>query len=220
MELRSAPRLLVLTAIVAGLSGVTACGPATTTTASPATSAPTVADSSPPPTLPSAEPSGPTGSGGGSGTVTGTGTVTGIGVCKASAMAEAGYGGDGAAGTGYSGLVLTNKASTSCKVPGYPVVSFVDASGKAYKFPVHYNHGSASTLTVAPGGKVYFIVGLGLGPMNDDQKQAPCDPAAAGMRISFSTDGSDALTDKGAWRACGAADVTPFTTKPDPNMHH
>src|SRR5206468_2064753 len=138
------------------------------------------------------------------------------GTCKTSAMTEAVYGGDGAAGTVASGIALTNKSSTACAVSGFPTLTFVDANGKAYKVVVNHARAAATKVTVAPGGKAYFTVKLGNTPVGG--QKGPCDPPAAGMRISLG-DGSNPLTDPGPWRACGAAEVGPLTAKPDPNLH-
>jgi hypothetical protein len=213
MDLRSTPRrLLVLATVVAGASSLAACGPAKATTASPATSAPTVTESSPPLGGPSAEPSDQPGPAGSSSAGPSSGT------CKASAMTEATYGGNGTAGTVYTGIVLTNKSSAPCAVTGYPTVAFVDAGGKLYKVQVEHITGTtASKVTVAAGGKAYFTVQLSDVPVNN--QKAPCQPAAAGMLISLSSDGSSPVTDKGPWRACGIAHVGPVTAKPDPNLH-
>jgi len=211
MDLRSAARILVLAAVVAGVSGASACGPAKTTAASPATSAPTVADSSPPPTDPSAGPSD------GTSTEPSSGASTASGACKTSAMTETVYGGDGAAGTISSGIALTNKSSTACSVSGFPTITFVDANGKAYTKVVNHARTPTTKFMVAAGGKAYFTVRLSDVPVNNEK--GPCDPPAAGMRISLSSDGSSPLTDKGPWRACGTPQVGPLTAKPDPNVH-
>jgi len=211
MDLRSAPRLLALAAVVAAVSGASACGPAKTTTASPSKSAPTVADSSPP-----AEPSA--GASDQPSTRASSDPSSASGTCKTSAMTETVYGGDAGAGSVYSGIALTNKSSTACTVSGFPTLTFVDANGKAYKVVVAHAKVTAAKFTVAAGGKAYFTVKLGDVP-SSGQKAGPCDPPAAGMLISLSTDGAGALTDKGPWRACGSAEVGPLTAKPEPGLH-
>lgn len=133
-------------------------------------------------------------------------------------MAETVYGGDGTAGTIYTGVQLTNKSSKTCTVSGFPTISFVDDKGTVYKFTVAHANTTATTFSVAAGGKAYFTIKLSDVPTSSG-KQGPCDPPAAAMRISLAGDGSDYATDKGPWHACGSGMVGPLTAKPDPNMH-
>jgi hypothetical protein len=211
MDRRPTPRLLVLVAVVAGVFAASACGSDKPKTASPAASAPVVADSSPAAADPSAGASDP------SAAASSDPSAGPGGTCSTAAMTEAVYGGASTGGTTYSGVALTNKSQSACTVSGFPTIEFADANGKAFKVTISHARAAATKFTVAPGGKAYFTVRLG--DKAAANEKAPCDPPADAMLISLSSNGSDALTDQGPWHACGTKEVGPLTPKPDPNLH-
>jgi hypothetical protein len=68
----------------------------------------------------------------------------------------------GAAGTIYTDVVLTNTGAASCTLYGYPGVSFVTAQGGSeVGAPANRNPVSpAALVTLTPGGKANFLLGL------------------------------------------------------------
>jgi hypothetical protein len=58
----------------------------------------------------------------------------------------------GAAGSFYTPLVLTNKGTAPCTMFGYPGVSYVAANGGTLGVPASRISGHVATVTLAPGG--------------------------------------------------------------------
>jgi hypothetical protein len=57
----------------------------------------------------------------------------------------------GAAGSFYMPLILTNKGSTPCTMFGYPGVSYISASGASVGPPASRIPGHEATVTLSPG---------------------------------------------------------------------
>ena len=58
---------------------------------------------------------------------------------------------NGAAGTTYTPIILTNTGSAACATGGYPGVSFTDASGHQIGPSSKREGGPTKTITLAPG---------------------------------------------------------------------
>lgn len=78
--------------------------------------------------------------------------------CHTADLSLSRVGGQGAAGTGYTYLALTNISSRTCSLFGYPGVSFRDASGAQVWQPAQRTGAAANTVTVSPGVAGYFVV--------------------------------------------------------------
>ncbi|MDT3440398.1 DUF4232 domain-containing protein [Pseudofrankia sp. BMG5.37] len=107
---------------------------------------------------------GPTGStasashGSGAGTTKPATTAPAVPTCAASVLAAAIVGSDGAAGTIYTQLTLTNNSSARCTLRGYPGVSFVDTAGNQLGAPADRTGEAGSAVVLAGGGKAQFTV--------------------------------------------------------------
>jgi Protein of unknown function (DUF4232) len=86
----------------------------------------------------------------------------GPGTCLASNLKGALGTSQGAAGTIYTDLVLTNTSAASCTLYGYPGVSFVTgAGGSEIGAPANRNSISpVTTVTLAPGGQANVLIAL------------------------------------------------------------
>jgi hypothetical protein len=60
--------------------------------------------------------------------------------------------GQGAAGSFYTPVILTNKGSKPCTMLGYPGVSYISTSGAAVGLPASEIKGKERTVTLQPGG--------------------------------------------------------------------
>lgn len=87
---------------------------------------------------------------------------SGLHTCLASDLKGSVGSTEGAAGTFYTDVVLTNISSSACSLYGYPGVSFVTAPGgsevgaAADRNPIS----PAQVIKVAPGSQVNFLMGL------------------------------------------------------------
>jgi hypothetical protein len=141
------------------------------------------------------------------------------GRCTAADLRIAAYGGDGAAGSAYTGIALTNASQHSCTLSGVPGVRFVDAAGKALPTAARSTGGTSTKFTVKPGGKGYFTIRTV--NVEDGNEGAPCTPPAAALQVTV-PGGTSHVSLAGPFHACqhGSIDVFPLTAKPDPNMHN
>jgi Protein of unknown function (DUF4232) len=107
------------------------------------------------------QPSSAPASSGGS-TPTASQAAAGPGTCLASDLKGSLTNSQGAAGTLYTDVVLTNTSAASCTLYGYPGVSFVTApGGSEVGAAADRNTVSPATLvTLAPGGQANFLMGL------------------------------------------------------------
>lgn len=137
-------------ALALACCGLAACGLAPQSGAGSSQPA-TVQGSSVPPTSDTTPTASPTSS-----------AAAGSSVCLASSLKGSLGTAQGAAGTFYQDLVLTNTSATSCTLDGYPGVSFVTAQGGSQVgAPANRNPISPVTrVTLAPGGKANFLVAL------------------------------------------------------------
>jgi hypothetical protein len=148
-SLTLAARLSAAAALASACGLMTACGtgapaPATTNTVTVQAAASSSATSSAPAAAPSpAAAAGPSG-------------------CLASGLQAQPGVGQGAAGTAYQVIVLTNTSNATCTLYGYPGVSFVTSIGgslvgkPATKDPVY----GKTLITLAPGGKANFMLAI------------------------------------------------------------
>jgi len=153
---RPAPARLSMLSWPAALAALACCGLAACgTTAAPGagtthtvtvqpSSGPAAAGGTTPTTAPASEaPAGP-------------------GTCLASNLKGTLGTSQGAAGTIYTDLVLTNTSTASCTLYGYPGVSFVTgAGGSEIGAPANRNSISpVTTVTLAPGGQANVLIAL------------------------------------------------------------
>jgi hypothetical protein len=64
----------------------------------------------------------------------------------------------GAAGTFYQNVVLTNDGTVACTLYGYPGVSYVDSSGALIGSPTSEDAGKKKTITLAVGGQANALL--------------------------------------------------------------
>jgi hypothetical protein len=140
--------------------------------------------------------------------------------CPARDLTVATYGGDGRAGGSVTGVGLTNTGDATCTLHGAIDVVFVDVKGRRLPTTAVYTDNARSVLTLRPGATGYFAAATGNAPA-EGEAGAPCDPPAAGLRITPRGSG-ESLTLRGTWRACGHGriELGPLMPRPDPNWHH
>jgi hypothetical protein len=131
----------------AGSTGASTPPPATSASAGPGTGTPTGGTAATSPVTAPATPAVPT--------------------CPSSSLAAKFQNSDGAAGTVYDEMALTNTGKTRCAVEGYPGVSLLDAAGHqlgapADRVPPGQSTGlageSGGRIALAPGGLLVFTV--------------------------------------------------------------
>jgi Domain of unknown function (DUF4232) len=152
MNSRATPvRRLGFLAGAAGLAGlITACG------SNPAAI-------SPPPSSPATTPAaGGTSPAAPSASATTPSSSAGTAACVTSDLQARLGEAQGAAGTFYQVVVLTNTSSSACSLYGYPGVSFVTGvGGKVIGAPATRNTGIRDALvTLRPGGEASTLVGV------------------------------------------------------------
>ncbi|ONH29561.1 hypothetical protein BL253_16795 [Pseudofrankia asymbiotica] len=106
-------------------------------------------------------PTSPTGSasqGSGVGTTRPPTTAPAVPTCAASVLAAAIAGSEGAAGTVYTRITLTNNSSARCTLRGYPGASFADAAGNQLGAPADRTGNAGAAVVLAGGGKAEFTV--------------------------------------------------------------
>ena len=88
----------------------------------------------------------------------------------------------GAAGTTYQTVWLVNKGSAACRTGGYPGASFLDTAGHEVGLSAQRDSAyAARTLTIAPGARVSFFVGV---PEPGNFPASSCKPAkTARLRV-------------------------------------
>ncbi|WP_462183663.1 DUF4232 domain-containing protein [Frankia sp. AgKG'84/4] len=121
-------------------------------TGSPSAPSPAPAGSTPP-GGPSAtpgrvSPSTPAPSAGGAGAGV---TAPAGGLCPTSHLSVRSADGEGAAGSTYEKLVLTNTGVTSCLLRGFPGVSYVDEAGRQVGAPATRTGAAGAAVRLAPG---------------------------------------------------------------------
>lgn len=151
-------------AVALGLAGCSspATTPATTSTSSSSTSSSTSTSTS-------------TGSTGSSTSTTG---ASGVATCLASQLQIAPLQGNGAAGTIYQTVSLTNTSSATCTLDGYPGMQLLDAQGSSIptnvvrggspSFPTAAANQPPATVTLAPQQAAVFSLDYEDVPVGDE----------------------------------------------------
>ncbi len=146
-------------------------------------------------------------------------TTGGTADCRTTGLSVRAYGGDDFAGGYVAGYALTNTSAHPCRLSGYVVAQFVDASGRPLPTAVTQRGVAGAPFTVAPGRSGYFDVGIHHVYVGGEG--APCDPPAAALVVGLAGD-PGRLTIAGVWRACdpdGRIELSALTPAPDPNLH-
>jgi hypothetical protein len=81
-------------------------------------------------------------------------------VCWTAELAGSILGSEGAAGTVYLDLALTNTSGESCTVRGFPGVSFVDAQGGQLGAAADRNGAAGESISLAPGQQAVAMLGV------------------------------------------------------------
>jgi Protein of unknown function (DUF4232) len=139
--------------------------------------------------------------------------------CGTSALTASLGASQGAAGSFYTPLVLTNKGSTSCTMLGYPGVSYISSSGAAVGQPASRIKGHQATVTLKPGGAASALLHqpnpLVFQPADCHKKKA------AGIRI-FPPGQTVSLTVSTSTAVCtttnGRSGVTPMQPGTNPTL--
>jgi len=153
------------------------------------------------------QPSSASPSGGATPTTSSTGqAASGLHTCSASALKGSLGTSQGAAGTLYTDVMLTNTSSSPCSLYGYPGVSFVAAPGgseigaAANRNPVS----PAQLIKVAPGAQVNFLMGLtdvGVYPVSQ------CHPTSVSWLRIYPPGAYDSLYVQYAAQTCAATSL-------------
>jgi hypothetical protein len=134
----------------------------------------------------------------------------GPGRCLASGLRGSLGTSQGAAGTLYTDVVLTNTSATSCTLYGYPGVSFVTGpGGSQIGAPANRNPVSPTTLvTLAPGGQANMLIALtdvGVYPASQ------CQPTTVSWLRVFPPDDYDSLYVQYATQTCALTNKVVMT---------
>ncbi|WP_052397487.1 DUF4232 domain-containing protein [Streptomyces sp. NRRL F-5123] len=131
----------------------------------------------PPPSVPSAAASSPardTPTPSGTPTSTGQGSATPM--CTASQLTASLGGSDGAAGSVYRYLLLTNRGATACHLTGYPGVSVLDADGRQIGAPADRSPMDYTAVVLGPGEAASDTI-------RTANHLGTCRPASAKVRV-------------------------------------
>ncbi|MCK9875282.1 DUF4232 domain-containing protein [Frankia sp. Ag45/Mut15] len=80
------------------------------------------------------------------------------GICPASALSLRVADPEGAAGSTYERLVLTNTGTVTCALRGFPGVSYLDAAGAQVGAAATRTGAAATTVSLAPGGSASAVL--------------------------------------------------------------
>lgn len=120
--------------------------------------------------------------------VVGDSTPQPAGACSAPALTIAEAGREGAAGSVFVTLRLTNTSGTPCTVTGYPTLELLDDQGLPLATSNIKDGGPGETVTLAQGGAASFVVAFStVGSGGDD-----CTPAA---QLAITLSGTDEPAD-------------------------
>ena len=126
--------------------------------------------------------------------------------CHTSQLAAAVGQPQGAAGSAYVALTLTNKSSTACTLHGYPGVSLLDASGHQIGAPATRAAGPSPTIPLAPGA----VASTTVHTLNAGVAPGGCRAPSSSVKI-YPPDELDSLTAPGSITICGNTfSVTPI----------
>jgi hypothetical protein len=130
--------------------------------------------------------------------------AAGPGTCLASDLKGSLANSQGAAGTFYAAIVLTNTSGATCTLYGYPGVSFVSGpGGSEIGAPADRNSISPVTqVTLTPGGQANMLLGLtdvGVYPPSE------CQPTAVSWLRIYPPGDYDSLYVQDATQTCALA---------------
>ena len=86
-------------------------------------------------------------------------SVIALPFCRTSQLRLSIGGSEGAAGTQYQPLVLTNQGGT-CTLHGYPGVSFLDSSGRQIGSPAEMRRAATPRVVLRPGGRAIATLSI------------------------------------------------------------
>ncbi|QMU67603.1 DUF4232 domain-containing protein [Streptacidiphilus sp. P02-A3a] len=152
-----------------------------------------------------------TGSSGGAASGAGT-AAAGTAECASSQLSVAQVNPSVGAGQYYSTLVFTNTSGGSCVMTGYPGVSYVVANGVQSGNPAVRAGGTASTVTLAPGGKADAVLHDSNGISGYSPQQCRLTPAL-GLRI-YPPDNKAALFLPWSTSHCAGLSIHPLSIGP------
>jgi hypothetical protein len=142
-------------------------------------------------------------------TVTHTASTAGA-TCRSRHLSLSLGGSQGAAGTTYQSVVLTNTGSRSCTLFGYPGVSFVDSGGALLGKPSSQDPGTKKKVTLAPGGQANTLLRQ---PNPGNFDPTTCSPTTADRLRVYPPGNKGALFVHDAVQVCttsaGRTGVTP-----------
>ncbi|HVN52111.1 MAG TPA: DUF4232 domain-containing protein [Acidimicrobiales bacterium] len=128
--------------------------------------------------------------------------------CHTSQLGAAVGQGQGAAGSTYVTLTLTNHSSTACTVQGYAGVSLLDASGHQIGSPATRATGPSASIVVAPGG----VASTTVHTLNAGVAPGGCWAPSTSVKI-YPPDELDSVTAPGSITVCGNTfTVTPMVS--------
>jgi hypothetical protein len=118
----------------------------------------------------------------------------------------------GAAGSSYVPVVLTNTGSAKCTLYGYPGVSFVDASGTQLGVPAKHSPGTEKTIKLSSGASANATLRM---PNPGNFDPSTCNQATADRLRVFPPGETHPLFIKDAAQICttkaGRTDIGPMT---------
>ncbi|MFI1093418.1 DUF4232 domain-containing protein [Streptomyces sp. NPDC020917] len=102
--------------------------------------------------------------------------ATGTPMCATSQLTASLSGGEGAAGSLFRNLVLTNHSATTCHLTGFPGVSLLDAGGKQIGQPATREHEGYQPVVLKPGGSASDTI-------HTVNHMGSCLPTSASLRV-------------------------------------
>jgi len=138
-------------------------------------------------------------------------------VCRAADLRLSNDGGDAGAGNRANVFGITNAGAAACSLSGYPVVSLLDAQGRALTaVRTDQNPAVATPVTVQPNTKAYFDIAWNVVP-NEANGERVC-PAVARVSLRIGSDPA-ALAIPLAFTPCGGRiRVNPFRGTAEPSL--
>ncbi len=128
--------------------------------------------------------------------------------CRTSQLTAAVGSSQGAAGSTYTAITLTNHSSVTCVIKGYPGVSLLDASGHAIGTPATRATGAAGPVTLPPGA----VASTTVHTLNAGIASGGCWAPSTSVKI-YPPDELDSLTAAGAITVCASTfSVTPMAS--------
>jgi len=130
-----------------------------------------------------------------------TTTPAGIVACSPGDLTAAIGNQEGAMGSAFLDVIVTNVVTRSCTLSGYPVVTLLDAGGQEFGDPAALPDVEPTAIELAPGGIGRFTLHTTNGPIG-----GPCLADAAALRVVLTPDTApiDITT---TYQACGGFDI-------------